>query len=507
MAISQRLDLRQTQGLVMTPQLQQAIKLLQLSNLELSAYVEAEIERNPMLDRPDDVPGGDGFGDDIVAAGPPEPAEGAVNGHDAAGPDSSIAARDETPLDTDLNSVWGDDIGSDRAGDDGGSYAQWGFGGQGGRFDDSEYGPEQSLSNDITLREHLVEQFGVTAPDARTRLIGTYMIDCLEDSGWLTVPLEQIAENLGCDVAEIEAVLATLQTLEPVGVFARSLGECLALQLREKDRLDPAMAAMLDNLDLLAARDVAALKRICGVDEEDLADMAAEIRRLNPKPAFMFDAAPLQPVVPDVLMRPNLEGGWNVELNTDALPRVLVNSAYYAKLKPNARSSGEREYLVESLNAANWLVKSLHQRATTILKVATEIVAQQDQFFAYGVTHLRPLILRDIADAIEMHESTVSRVTTNKFIATPRGIFELKYFFTAAIQGSSGDMLSAEAVRHRIRDLIGAETQSTVLSDDQIVDALRGAGVVIARRTVAKYREAMRIPSSVQRRRQLAAAL
>jgi RNA polymerase sigma-54 factor len=315
--------------------------------------------------------------------------------------------------------------------------------------------------------------------------------------------LEGAAERLGCAPERIERVLARLQEFDPPGVFARDLAECLALQLRDRNRLDPAMQRLLDNLPLLAARNATALMRICGVDAEDLAEMVAEIKSLDPRPGFAFDPPLAQPVVPDIIMRAQLRGGWAVELNADTLPRVLVNNRYYARIRRTALNKIEREYLTERMQAANWLVKALHQRAVTILKVATEIVQQQEGFFRDGVQSLRPLILRDIADAIGMHESTVSRVTTNKYIATPRGLFELKYFFTSAIAASrGGDAHSAEAVRFRIRNLIEGEPSGSTLSDERIVELLQEDGVDIARRTVAKYREAMRIPSSVQRRRE-----
>jgi RNA polymerase sigma-54 factor len=294
-----------------------------------------------------------------------------------------------------------------------------------------------------------------------------------------------------------------VQDFDPPGVFARDLRECLGLQLRDRNRLDPAMQALLDNLPLLAARNAPALIRLCGVDAEDLAEMVAEIKALDPRPGHAFDPPLAQPVIPDIMMRADPQDGWIVELNADTLPRVLVNNRYYARISQAARSKAEREYLTDRLQAANWLVKSLHQRATTILKVASEIVEQQDGFFRHGVQALRPLILRDIADAIGMHESTVSRVTTNKYIATPRGLFELKYFFTSSIAASrGGEAHSAEAVRFRIRGLIDREPSGDTLSDEKLVELLQKDGVDIARRTVAKYREAMRIPSSVQRRRE-----
>jgi RNA polymerase sigma-54 factor len=302
-------------------------------------------------------------------------------------------------------------------------------------------------------------------------------------------------------VARVEATLTKLQRFDPPGIFARDLAECLTLQLKDRNRFDPAMQALLANLPLLAGRDAPGLMRLCGVDAEDLAQMVAELRALNPKPGLAFDTTSAQPIVPDVLVRPQ-GAGWTVELNNDTLPRVLVNNRYYAEISSAARSKAERDYLVDRYQQANWLAKALHQRATTILKVATEIVRQQEGFFRHGVRHLRPLVLRDIAEAIGMHESTVSRVTSGKYMATPRGIYELKYFFTAAIAAATagGAALSAEAVRFRIKALVEAEADE-VLSDDRIVEILLAEGIDIARRTVAKYREALRIPSSVQRRR------
>ena len=499
MSLGQRLDLRQSQGLVMTPQLQQAIKLLQLSNLDLGAYVETELERNPLLERESDAESRE-TSDNL--SNPPESDANMTAG-------DSIVTPQESPLDTDMTTVWGDDSGSDaNIGGDDNVYADWGFGAaRGGSFNDDSYAPDQNVVNQPTLREHLLEQLQLDARDPLRRAIGAHLIDCLDESGWLTMPLEAIAERLGCDLADVETTLAFVQRFDPPGIFARTLGECLALQLHERNRLDPAMAALLDHLHLLAAHNSKALMRVCGVDAEDLAEMVAEIRQLNPKPGLHFGEMSTQVVVPDVLMRPAADGGWRVELNSETLPRVLVNNEYYAHVRHQVRAGEDREFLADQLTSANWLVKALHQRATTIMKVATEIVAQQDGFFRQGVSHLRPLILRDIAEVIGMHESTVSRVTSNKFMATPRGLFELKYFFTAAIQGSGGGSVSAESVRHRIRSMVDCEQAASVLSDDQIVAALRQDGVMIARRTVAKYRDAMHIPSSVQRRRMKSAGV
>jgi len=484
MALSQRLDLRQTQALVMTPQLQQAIKLLQLSNLELSAFIESEIEQNPLLER-DDAPA-DGVAEPPASE---EPAPAPGGGGDEDGEERwREAAGSEGEGNLDL------------AGDPAAWHTPSASGAAVGGADGDLPGLDQTLSRPLTLREHLLAQLSVDIVDPVDRVIGTHLVEMVDDAGYLQGDLADVAERLDCDVARVAQTLAMLQHFDPPGVFARDLAECLMLQLKDRDRFDPAMQALVANLPLLAGRDAAALRQLCGVDAEDLAEMVAELRALNPKPGLAFDTASAQPIVPDVLVRPQ-GAGWTVELNNDTLPRVLVNNRYYAEISSAARSKAEKDYLVDRYQQANWLAKALHQRATTILKVASEIVRQQDGFFRHGVRHLRPLVLRDIAEAISMHESTVSRVTSGKYMATPRGIYELKYFFTAAIAATSGGAaLSAEAVRFRIKALIEAEAQD-VLSDDRIVEILLAEGIDIARRTVAKYREAMHIPSSVQRRR------
>jgi RNA polymerase sigma-54 factor len=334
-------------------------------------------------------------------------------------------------------------------------------------------------------------------------MVARELAEWLDEAGYLRADPAEIAGRLGVQPTDVEAVLATCQTFDPPGLFSRDLAECLSLQLRQRDRLDPAMRALIGNLDLLARRDFAALKRLCGVDEEDLIAMLAEIRALDPRPGLAFSGGTAQTIVADVEVRVAPGGGWTVELNADTLPRVLVNQTYFAHVAGRARDAQEKEFLSECLNSANWLTRSLDQRARTILKVATEIVRQQDGFLAHGVQHLRPLNLRMVADAIGMHESTVSRVTSGKYMLTPRGIFELRYFFTASIAAADGsDAHSSEAVRDRIRRMIDEEKPVDVLSDDAIVDMLRENGIDIARRTVAKYREGMNIPSSVQRRRE-----
>jgi RNA polymerase sigma-54 factor len=499
MAIGPRLDLRQTQSLVMTPQLRQAIKLLQYSNIEVAAFVEEELERNPLLERDerDDAPPLERAAIDQL----PERLNGARDASEMAHSDILPTAQ-ASPLDAE------DAEHFDRGGpSDGDHWEPIGRASGGGAHDFSadERGIDDMAETRRSLREHLGEQLRLSFRDPVERIVGAHLIALLCPAGRLTADPAAIARAMNLPLERIEAVRARMLRFDPVGLFARDLKECLGAQLAERNRLDPAMATLLDNLDLLARREMRRLATLCGVDAEDIADMVAELRTLDPKPAAGYDSGPPQALVPDVLMRPAPDSGFLLELNPETMPRVLINQGFYARVATRA-DKADRSFLAERLQTANWLVKSLQQRAQTILKVAAEIVRQQDGFFRLGVGHLRPLILRDIAEAVEMHESTVSRVTANKYIATPRGTFELKYFFTTAIAGTDGESHSAEAVRHRIRGLIGAETNDAILSDDAIVAALRREGVDIARRTVAKYREALRIPSSVQRKREKAAS-
>jgi RNA polymerase sigma-54 factor len=508
MALSQRLEFRQTQALVMTPQLMQAIKLLQLSSLDLAAYVEGELEKNPLLERASEEetpPTAEAEAEAARAAGEDNAGEpGDWNREEM---DSSRSAM-EAGLGTELENVFPDDGGEKAAPPEAPppAYSEWnGTGTRSG--EDSAYNLEAFVSAETTLASHLAAQMTLTIADPVRRMIGQYLIDMVDEAGYLTGDLAGVADKLGAPLAEVEAVLAILHTFDPAGSCARNLTECLAIQLKERDRYDPAMRKLVEHLELLAKRDFAGLRRLCGVNEEDLVDMIGEIRNLNPKPGLAFGSTLVQPVVPDVFVRPAPDGTWQVELNSDTLPKVLINQRYYAQVSKGTQKDSDKSYLADCLQTATWLVRALDQRAKTILKVSSEIVRQQDAFFARGVQHLRPLNLKTVADAISMHESTVSRVTANKYMATTRGIFELKYFFTSSIASSAGgEAHSAEAVRHRIRQLIDAENAAEVLSDDTIVDRLREAGIDIARRTVAKYREAMRIPSSVQRRRDKQAA-
>ncbi len=511
MAINTKLELRQTHNLVMTPQLQQAIKLLQLSNLELASFVEAELERNPLLERAEtEEAAGESAANGAKTDDHREAESGSAEASvDAEGEPSepedfvdleAPGAAGSDAMDAEPQDVFPESDGfSPGALKDSG----WATLTQGQRAEgDEESNLEAYVAEERTLRDHLTEQLMLAFADPARRLVGQHLIDMTDEGGYLRGDLDGLAELLGASLDLIEEVLCGMQGFEPCGVFARDLRECLTLQLKERDRCDPAMAALIENLHLLAAHDLVALKRVARVSDEDLCDMIQEVKRLNPKPGLKYGSSPTQSIVPDVLVRALPDGSFYVELNSDTLPRVLVNQSYYATVSKSTTRKEDKSYLVDCLQTANWLVKSLDQRARTILKVAQEIVRQQDAFLTYGVRHLRPLNLKTVADAISMHESTVSRVTANKYMATNRGLFELKYFFTSAIAATSeGDAHSSEAVRHRIREMIEGEPASDVLSDDKIVERLKDDGIDIARRTVAKYREALRIPSSVQRRR------
>ena len=492
--IMQKLDMRQGQSLVMTPQLQQAIKLLQLSNVELAEFVEGELERNPLLERDESSESAESTRQE----GEGEPRELELSAPSADASESIDADSDVLHIDDSKTDLSG--VAANTPADAVGQGGTWGSGGGGAVSED--YDAIANSSREMSLAEHLHDQLATATHDPIDRMIGAHLIDLADEDGYLRSDMTEIAARLGLERARIEAVLEMTQSFEPAGVMARDLGECLALQLREKDRLDPAMATLLDNLERLARHEYDALKSLCGVDNEDLDEMISEIRELTPKPGMAFGHDSARAVEPDVFIRQAPDGSWQVELNSETLPRVLVNNRYYSEIHTAARTENEKSFITECSQNASWLVKSLDQRARTILKVASEIVRQQDMFLAHGVAYLRPLNLKTVADAIGMHESTVSRVTSNKFVSTPRGMFELKYFFTSAIPSAGGgEAHSAEAVRHRIKTLIGQETLADVLSDDKLVELLRDEGIEIARRTVAKYREALNIPSSVQRRR------
>ncbi|MGO9485505.1 MAG: RNA polymerase factor sigma-54 [Rhodomicrobium sp.] len=495
-----RLEPRQTQKLVITPQLRQAIKLLQFSALELQSYIENEIRENPLLSAatedaaaPGDVPeiAVNGNGEADVPAFDTRDNKAAIEinqDYEPQSPGDAVYEAEAPAFSYDAGGEWGALSGPAPSGE--------------------EYDPLATATPSVSLASYLNEQAHLAFSSPQDKFVASYLIDLVDAGGYIRTPLEEVAAALSIEMEEVERVLGVLQSFDPPGICARDLAECLALQLKEKNRYDPFMERLLDNLDLIAACDFQRLRKLCGVDQDDMREMIAELRQLNPKPGAGFETAEVETLVPDVIVKRGPDGAWKADLNPNAAPSLAVDRAYYASLKKRCRSDADRSYLSDRLSSANWLVKSLEQRLSTILKVATAVVEEQSAFFDRGVRHLKPLNLRQIATKIGMHESTVSRVTSNKAIATPRGIFEMKYFFTSAIASvtASAEAHSSEAVRDRIKELILNEQAEEILSDDRIVTLLKTEGIEIARRTVAKYREALRIPSSASRRRQKRAA-
>ncbi len=480
--ITQNLNLTQSQSLVMTPQLQQAIKMLQLNNMELAEFVEEELERNPLLEKAENE---------------------REDGAEGETPQEQEAPKDD--MDREFEEALSNNAGASEDFDPGSKMADMGPGGN-AKFEDVENSFENRIASEKSLREHLNDQLFIACNDPRDRMVGSLLIDQLDESGYLRGDHGELAEQLGCSLERIEDLLRTMKGFDPTGIFAGDLGECLALQLEERGQLDDPMQKLLQHLELLGDHDFKKLTSVCGVNETYLRDMVEEIQALNPKPAAEFDHLIVQTAIPDVLMKrlaKNLGGGWRVELNHETLPKVLINQEYYKNVAGRASQKKDKEYLSNQLHSANWLVRAMDQRAQTILKVAGEIIEQQDAFFNYGIEFLKPLTLKDIAEEIEMHESTVSRVTTNKYIGTPRGLFELKFFFSTSVGGEDGGTAhAAESIKARIKGLIDNEDPKKILSDDKLVDLLKADGIDIARRTVAKYREGMHIGSSVQRRKQ-----
>lgn len=489
MALGPRLDLRQTQSLVMTPQLQQAIKLLAASNLEIETFIAEAMEANPLLD--------------TATPAPDEPERGEIAapaGEDATADQLMLAGGGEGDAPLDLSSVdrdWDTGDGEARSARD----AEWGAASaSGGDFDELPDW-EQLHAAELTLAEHLEAQIGAVTSDPQAAFIARHIIGLLDEAGYLATPLDEVADDLGVDIFDAKAALRLVQTLDPSGVGARNLAECIAIQAREADRYDPCMKALIDNLELVARGEVERLKRLCRVDDEDFADMLRELRSYNPRPGLAFAPSATSTVVPDILLTANESGGWEIALNEDTLPKLIVNRSYYVELNAGPGNRESQAWLKEKLANAHWLIRALDQRQKTILKTAAEIVRQQDGFFRRGVAELRPLTLREVAEKIEMHESTVSRVTSNKYLWCERGTFELKYFFTSGVASADGEGASSEAIKARIKALIDAETIKDILSDQQLAEMLQKEGFDLARRTVAKYREAIGLGSSAERRR------
>ncbi len=468
MALQQGLQQRQSQNLAMTAELQESLKMLQLSSIDLADIINGELEKNPLLTTDD--------GESI---------EIGSSNKDTTTSDLTELGKDRDSFENeslDYQTNW-DDVGK------GGDH----------KFENNDFDFEDTIEGEEDLNQLILKQFHIDVADAQKRMIGLHLLDYLDPSGYFIGNLAEIAENLGCEEAEVEEVLLSLQKLEPTGIFSRSLEECLKIQLEEKDRLDPCMFALLQNLQLLGMRKLETLKEICGVDDEELQDMILEIKALNPKPALGFARKELTPGQPDIFVKKKDDGAYFVELNNAALPKLLVNKKYYMEISAQLKNKDEKQFVKANYHSANFLVKALDQRANTMVKTAAAIVKYQEEFFKFGIKYLKPLTLSAIAEEIGMHESTISRVTSNKFMVTPRGSFEMKYFFTSGVSNSGGEVAST-SVKESIKEIITAEDHDKPLSDDAITAMLKKRGVNISRRTVMKYREALAIPSSYERK-------
>lgn len=512
MALTPRLDIKQSQSLVLTPQLQQAIKMLQLSSAELVEFVAEEVAQNPLLEYDERNEGEDRQNSPNNEAKPtqqPDPvAEEAPvkTADDFLQQTDTVSTQNDGPLDTDYSELYEDNSFSDNIGamptQNLGLNGSNMITGGAGNFDFTENSAEQKQSATVSLKFHLEEQLVLLQAETYEKIIIQYLIGLMDEAGYINEETDLIAERCGCSVEDIDRIFEIAQTMEPLGVFARSLGECLKIQQIQADRYDPAMETFLNNLEMLGERKFSELRRLCKVSKEDFLDMVEEIKALNPKPGLEYGEDIVFTVVPDVYVKKTNKGTWFVELNNESLPKVLMNNRYLNEIGEQTTKKEDKEYIDECVTKANWLVRALDQRARTILKVSSELIRLQKKFLDDGIQYLAPINLKTIAEAIEMHESTVSRVTANKYIATPRGIFEMKFFFTNAIGSLDSDnQYSSKSIKYKIKQLIDDEDPKKILSDDKIVEIVRAEGIDIARRTVAKYRESLEIPSSIIRRR------
>jgi len=473
------LQLKLGQHLTLTPQLQQSIRLLQLSTLELNQELEQMLQDNPLLEREDED---ESEALSAAAEAPAHTAEAEAQSTETPQPESA-ESEPATALD---DADWND------------------YSTAGSDDEDNDYA--QGSVSGATLREHLLNQLIVSPLTLRDRTLVAALIDDLDDSGFLTQPLEDITASLQAEIEElepeeVETALKHLQNMDPTGVGARNLAECLTLQLRalppDTPARDAAMRLTTHYLDLLAARDVGKLKKMLGIDDFVLRAARALILSLNPRPGAAFGADDTHYVIPDVYVR-KVKGMWIASLNADAMPKLRVNRVYADILARHRESGGSQ--LATQLQEARWLIKNVQQRFDTILRVSQAIVDRQKQFFEHGEVAMRPLVLREIADAVELHESTISRVTTQKYMMTPRGLYELKYFFGSHVSTDSGGACSSTAIRALIKQMIAAESGKKPLSDGQLAEVLGQQGIVVARRTVAKYRETLQIPPANMRR-------
>lgn len=490
MAISPRLEIKQSQSLLMTQQLRQAINLLQLNNLELNEFIETELERNPLLEREDEHL--NSFNDEEK-----QPSIDNINTEQ-----SSTSSPEEFMSDIGYDQTF-DDFGSDSEGYQTEINSDW--------YEYNKFKDHQNIDDDFdflqerissskSLYRHIEEQIEITFKSETDKIIAHILTEQLDAAGYFRGNTSEIAQQLKCSPQRINIILSKMQQFEPSGIFAKNLSECLKIQLQDINRYDPSIAILVENLPLLADGKIKELQKKCSASLEDIQSMILDIKSLNPKPAHGWDYDINPYIIPDVFVRRKKDGSYHIELNHNSLPKILINHRYYSDLSNSDKAA--KRFLKEHLSSANFLIKALHQRATSLLRVSEELVRTQQDFFNYGIEKLKPLSLKDIAYNLEMHESTVSRITSNKYIHTPNGIFELKFFFSAAANSYIGqDDVSTLSIKHKIKQIINNEDKEKILSDDKISELLSNEGIKIARRTIAKYREALGIPSSAERKR------
>ncbi|EFX7206820.1 RNA polymerase factor sigma-54 [Escherichia coli] len=474
--MKQGLQLRLSQQLAMTPQLQQAIRLLQLSTLELQQELQQALESNPLLEQIDTH--------EEIDTRETQDSETL----DTADALEQKEMPEELPLDASWDTIYTAGTSSGTSGD----------------YIDDEL-PVYQGETTQTLQDYLMWQVELTPFSDTDRAIATSIVDAVDDTGYLTVPLEDILESMGdeeIDIDEVEAVLKRIQRFDPVGVAAKDLRDCLLIQLSQFDKTTPwleeARLIISDHLDLLANHDFRTLMRVTRLKEDVLKEAVNLIQSLDPRPGQSIQTGEPEYVIPDVLVRKH-NGHWTVELNSDSIPRLQINQ-HYASMCNNARNDGDSQFIRSNLQDAKWLIKSLESRNDTLLRVSRCIVEQQQAFFEQGEEYMKPMVLADIAQAVEMHESTISRVTTQKYLHSPRGIFELKYFFSSHVNTEGGGEASSTAIRALVKKLIAAENPAKPLSDSKLTSLLSEQGIMVARRTVAKYRESLSIPPSNQRK-------
>ncbi|HCJ8624181.1 TPA: RNA polymerase factor sigma-54 [Escherichia coli] len=474
--MKQGLQLRLSQQLAMTPQLQQAIRLLQLSTLELQQELQQALESNPLLEQIDTH--------EEIDTRETQDSETL----DTADALEQKEMPEELPLDASWDTIYTAGTPSGTSGD----------------YIDDEL-PVYQGETTQTLQDYLMWQVELTPFSDTDRAIATSIVDAVDDTGYLTVPLEDILESMGdeeIDIDEVEAVLKRIQRFDPVGVAAKDLRDCLLIQLSQFDKTTPwleeARLIISDHLDLLANHDFRTLMRVTRLKEDVLKEAVNLIQSLDPRPGQSIQTGEPEYVIPDVLVRKH-NGHWTVELNSDSIPRLQINQ-HYASMCNNARNDGDSQFIRSNLQDAKWLIKSLESRNDTLLRVSRCIVEQQQAFFEQGEEYMKPMVLADIAQAVEMHESTISRVTTQKYLHSPRGIFELKYFFSSHVNTEGGGEASSTAIRALVKKLIAAENPAKPLSDSKLTSLMSEQGIMVARRTVAKYRESLSIPPSNQRK-------